>query len=164
MSMTYSQYRRTAGRSYDRAAISYAEEYLGESSVVWPSAADVRRVVSGDYAPDVAGDVAVDLLSTLPDWSEDDADIWARDYALTLDLAAHALVIDESKFLAEVRRLGGTLEGASDWLAEARNIGLTADDTAESLAWTCVDDEASNLDHDDPRAATLRSNLEAARS
>ena len=78
-------------------------------------------------------------------------------------LFAPQLVVSESRFLAEVQRLGGTMAGAADWLAEAVSIGLNADDTAKSLAWTCVDDELSNLDHDDPRAATLRASLEAAR-
>ena len=158
MDTTYAQYRRT--RSYAEAAISYAEQYLGESSVTWPVRHDVTRVSRGESATEVAGDVAAGLIEAL-DWDEADADLWVRDYALALDAAV--VRVSEDDFLHEVQRLGGTMAGAADWLAEAHRVGLDADDTAESLAWTCVDDELSNLDHADPRATTLRASLEAAR-
>jgi hypothetical protein len=69
-------------------------------------------------------------------------------------------------FLAEVKRLGGTIQGAGDWLTEAVNIGLDDNDTAESLAWTCVDDELSNLDPetDGARIKELRASLAASRA
>jgi hypothetical protein len=74
--------------------------------------------------------------------------------------------VDTSKFLAEVKRLGGTNRNndAANWLDEARRIGLDSSDTAESLAWTCVDDELSNLEISDPRAAALTLNLDLAMS
>lgn len=77
-----------------------------------------------------------------------------------------APMIDTNRFLAEVRRLGGTTQGATDWLEAAKGHGLSPDDTAESLAWLCVDDELSNLDpaDDRERCAALKASLEAART
>jgi hypothetical protein len=72
---------------------------------------------------------------------------------------------NRNEFLAEVRKLGGTTYDALDWLIEAERFGIDADDTADSLAWACVDDELANLDPEDDRerAATLRVALAAAR-
>ena len=71
---------------------------------------------------------------------------------------------DEARFLAEVVRLGGTADNsAGRWLDEAIAIGLSPEDDEDSLAWLCVDDELSNLESDDPRAAVLRAALEASR-
>ena len=65
-------------------------------------------------------------------------------------------------FISEVRRLGGTDQGASDWLVVAIQTGLEATDTPESLAWLCVDDELSNLEYGDEYAARLRAALKGA--
>lgn len=67
-----------------------------------------------------------------------------------------------SAFLAEVSRLGGTQTGALDWLDEAARVGVSPKETAEWLAWLCVDDELANLDPEDHRCETLKAALEAA--
>ncbi len=76
-------------------------------------------------------------------------------------------MVDAGEFLAEVKRLGGTLAGAEDWLDACVASAVGRDgDTAESLAWLCVDDELSNLDPEVPeqaaRIAKLRANLAAS--
>lgn len=53
--------------------------------------------------------------------------------------------ITEKAFLAEITKQGGSLQGASDWFAEAIRIGLSPDDTAASLASLCLEDEAANV-------------------
>lgn len=76
--------------------------------------------------------------------------------------------ISKTKFLAEVTKLGGTTDGALDWLDEAIRCGLEDADDEASLAWDCVDDEIACLDPDSAvaaeRARVLRARLASARS
>lgn len=68
-------------------------------------------------------------------------------------------------FLAEVKRLGGTLAGASEWLDACAGFARLPDDDGESLAWLCVDSELSNMDPADvSHRRELRDNLAAARA
>lgn len=69
--------------------------------------------------------------------------------------------INRRAFLAELERLGGTLQGALDWIDAAEYIGLDAHDTPLSVARLCIDDELAALEFDDPRAVELRAALKA---